>query len=344
MARQDFLNGGFTGKLGEVVGQRLRGKHYLRTYVVGANPQTPAQQANRGMFAKAMKLTAIAMNINGYNGEWDTSAMTEYNARVGTAKRRLQAGMSDEQSIPLHPDGWVPPVVLTIDYIRWVAGMLYLHSPNVVDLDVDDRTWKLVYTCYNRATNSTETGEYQCERIAGKTCFASELFYDVVPHYGDSFSFIVTTDDGGEEITSPQFTGVLARPDGGNRTYANTIAYTAGTGTTVTITTSKPTITDSKTKLALYYLYCTSVSSDIENEYHESLSLSPATGIINSFILYPASTNYASPSSVCGFIGCDVENDYEPTPYASAFCVFKDGTGRLENLGYPSPWEWYNWN
>lgn len=73
MAKQNFLNGGYIGKLGNTVGQRWKDKKIVRTYVIPANPNTPAQQTARQQFATANKLAQQAMNINGHTGVWDTS-------------------------------------------------------------------------------------------------------------------------------------------------------------------------------------------------------------------------------------------------------------------------------
>jgi hypothetical protein len=108
MAIQNFISGGFYGKLGEVVGQRWRNKRTIRRYVIGANPQTPLQQANRQNFRKAIELAQFAMNINKSAPAWDNEAVPEFSLRTGTAKSRLQLGLSESEAIPLFPDGYVP--------------------------------------------------------------------------------------------------------------------------------------------------------------------------------------------------------------------------------------------
>jgi hypothetical protein len=125
MAIQDFLSGGFYGKVGDVVGQRWHNKRYVRSYVKGTNPNTPAQQSNRATFGKATKLAQIAFNINKGHPSWDTTAKGEFSLRVGTARNRLKAGMSDADALPLYPDGYTPPIL--------ISGVSWSYSTGSVD-------------------------------------------------------------------------------------------------------------------------------------------------------------------------------------------------------------------
>ena len=115
MAKQNFLNGSYIGKLGDTVGQRWKDQHIIRSYVKPQNPKTPAQEANRQLFATANRLAQEAMNINGHTGVWDTSTKPEYAQRVGQAMRRLLLGYSEQDSLPLYPEGQAPStkVILT---------------------------------------------------------------------------------------------------------------------------------------------------------------------------------------------------------------------------------------
>lgn len=114
MAKQNFLNGGYIGKLGNTVGQRWKDKKIVRTYAIPTNPNTPAQQEVRQLFATANKLAQQAMTINGHQGVWDTSKSPEYSQRVGQAMRRLRLGYSEQDSVPLYPEGQSPAVAVEI--------------------------------------------------------------------------------------------------------------------------------------------------------------------------------------------------------------------------------------
>lgn len=114
MGFQNFIDGGFIGKVGNVVGQRWKDKRMIRTYVKGTQPNTPAQLQSRELFRIANKLAQQAMNINGHTGIWDTSQKPEYAQRVGLAYKRLRAGIPPEQALPLYPEGYNPPQDLQI--------------------------------------------------------------------------------------------------------------------------------------------------------------------------------------------------------------------------------------
>jgi len=122
MAIQNFLNGGYIGKLGQTVGQRWKDKKIIRTYVVPKNPNTPAQKQMREQFATANRLAQQAMTINGHQGIWDTSKVPEYSQRVGQAMRRLRLGYSEQDSLPLFPEGQSPASVLAIQNVTYDPG------------------------------------------------------------------------------------------------------------------------------------------------------------------------------------------------------------------------------
>ena len=75
--------GGFSGKVGPVVGGKWKDIDYMRGYVVPANPNTTAQQTVRAKFAKLISIAKSALStlINVY---WDPfySNMSGFNAFV----------------------------------------------------------------------------------------------------------------------------------------------------------------------------------------------------------------------------------------------------------------------
>jgi hypothetical protein len=131
MATQEFLSGGYIGKLGETVGQHWKQKRYIRRYVIPANPKTPAQMAGRTLFAAAIRLAQEAMVINGHQGVWPTDQITEFQGRTGQALRHLRAGDSEADSLPLFPDGSLFDVLL-------VAKNLFDMDTSGVEIVLDE--------------------------------------------------------------------------------------------------------------------------------------------------------------------------------------------------------------
>ena len=106
MAKQNFMAGGFVGKLGATVGQRWRNKRTIRSYVIPKNPQTPAQRANRGKFAQAIHAAQEAIIFNKGAPCWDKIDVTEWQQRVSTAKQRIDSGVTGGQYTTLL-SGWL---------------------------------------------------------------------------------------------------------------------------------------------------------------------------------------------------------------------------------------------
>jgi hypothetical protein len=109
MAKQEFLNGGFIGKLGQVVGQHWHNQRIVRSMAIPSNPRSDKQRAARGTFAQAISLAQQALAFNGHNGDWDTTSHSEFQARTQQALKHLHAGDSPEIALPLYPDGKTPP-------------------------------------------------------------------------------------------------------------------------------------------------------------------------------------------------------------------------------------------
>ena len=144
MAIQNFLAGGFYGKLGDVVGQRWRNKRTLRRYVIGANPQTPAQQANRQQFADAVSLAQEAMNINKSSPAWVKVEASEFSLRVGTARRRIKNAVPSGQVIPIIPDDYETFLTLNNLTLEQAAGELPSAIVSVTSIGADSRKFMFI--------------------------------------------------------------------------------------------------------------------------------------------------------------------------------------------------------
>lgn len=113
MAKQNFLAGGFYGKLGATVGQRWRNKRTLRVYVKTPNPDTPDQRANRGRFAQAIHAAQKALVFNNGTQAFYTEGLTEFQYRTSTAKQRIDAGLTGFAVLPLFPNNYTPAIQVT---------------------------------------------------------------------------------------------------------------------------------------------------------------------------------------------------------------------------------------
>lgn len=106
MAIQKFLQGGYVGKLGATIGQRWKNMRIVRSYVIPHNPKTEKQQANRGNFAEAVRVTHTAMAYNYGAPCWIREGNTEYAERVGQAKLAIDRGVAPALALPLFPTGY----------------------------------------------------------------------------------------------------------------------------------------------------------------------------------------------------------------------------------------------
>ena len=108
MAKQNFLAGGYYGKLGQTVGQRWKNKRIIRAYVIPRNPRTEAQQANRYSFGDSTGLAHRGMQMNFRAPCFDTSITPEWGQRVSIASQLKKAGKTGLDTVPLFPINYVP--------------------------------------------------------------------------------------------------------------------------------------------------------------------------------------------------------------------------------------------
>ena len=149
MAIQNFLSGGYYGKLGATVGQRWKNKRTIRTYVIPKNPRTPTQQANRGKFADAVTFAQMGLQMNYYCTLFEDPSFTKWNYRMKTARELKNSGLSDLDLIPLYPISFTPPTLLTTFTLSKVEGEKHV-SFTAPDLNLEtDRVLSLMFALYN---------------------------------------------------------------------------------------------------------------------------------------------------------------------------------------------------
>lgn len=151
MAKQNFLAGGFYGKLGAMVGQRWKNKRTIRTYVIPHNPNTPEQRKNRNGFAGAVQYAQMGMQMNYYCALFDNPNFTRWNYRMSVARNLKFAGMQDLNLIPLYPIDFTPPLVITQVKLKSVTGSKHVTFSLPELTWAEDRVFSLMFALYENA-------------------------------------------------------------------------------------------------------------------------------------------------------------------------------------------------
>lgn len=113
MAKQNFLAGGYYGKLGQTVGQRWKNIRTIRTYVVPHNPRTAVQQANRGKFGDCVFYAQVANQMNFNATCFVHESMTKWNYRMKTARGLQDLGLEELMRFPLYPTDFSVPYLIS---------------------------------------------------------------------------------------------------------------------------------------------------------------------------------------------------------------------------------------
>ena len=149
MAKQNFLAGGFYGKLGAMVGQRWKNKRTIRTYVIPKNPNTPEQKRNRNNFAGAVQFAQMGMQMNYYCNLFENPNFTKWNYRMSVARNLKFAGMTDLNLIPLYPTDFTPPTAITKIKVHSVSGNNHVTFSVPELTAVEDRVFSMMFALYN---------------------------------------------------------------------------------------------------------------------------------------------------------------------------------------------------
>lgn len=113
MAKQNFLSGGYYGKLGMTVGQRWKNIRTIRSYVIPRNPRTEAQQANRGLFGDCVFYAQVGMQLNYKAPCFVAADKTSWNYRMSTARGLQDLGLTELNRFPLYPIDFSVPYQIT---------------------------------------------------------------------------------------------------------------------------------------------------------------------------------------------------------------------------------------
>lgn len=241
MAIQNFLSGGYYGKLGATVGQRWKNKRTIRTYVVPANPRTPTQQANRGKFADAVTYAQMGMQMNYYCTLFDDPNFTKWNYRMKVARELKNAGLSGLDLIPLYPISFNPPVLLTEFTKATVTGQKHI-SFAAPDLALNaDRVLSLMFALYDEQDTFLGYKLYLGYYYASNPGYVEVDVDDVSEINTHCFVRIISNDD---EDSSTELIGSPRLAVGGSsidiHTFDKTIRSVQKSTTGITITFAEP--------------------------------------------------------------------------------------------------------
>ena len=237
MAIQNFLSGGYYGKLGATVGQRWKNKRTIRTYVVPNNPRTPSQQANRGKFADAVTYSQIGMQMNYYCALFDDPNMTRWNYRMKVARELKAAGFNDLDLIPLYPMSYTPTILLS-DFTRSkVEGNTHItFSCQNLTSEVD-RVFSIMFALYTEENEFLGYKLYLGYYYANNPGFIEVDVDDINEINNNCFVRIVSNDD--ENLNAPLIASAQLKVSGkviDVHTFDNTIKNVEVTNEGITIT------------------------------------------------------------------------------------------------------------
>ncbi len=237
MAIQNFLSGGYYGKLGATVGQRWKNKRTIRTYVVPNNPRTPSQQANRGKFADAVTYSQIGMQMNYYCALFDDPNMTRWNYRMKVARELKAAGFNDLDLIPLYPMSYTPSILLS-DFTRSkVEGNTHItFSCQNLTSEVD-RVFSIMFALYTEENEFLGYKLYLGYYYANNPGFIEVDVDDINEINNNCFVRIVSNDD--ENLNAPLIASAQLKVTGKAvdvHTFDNTIKDVEVTNEGITIT------------------------------------------------------------------------------------------------------------
>ena len=237
MAIQNFLSGGYYGKLGATVGQRWKNKRTIRTYVVPNNPRTPSQQANRGKFADAVTYSQIGMQMNYYCALFDDPNMTRWNYRMKVARELKAAGFNDLDLIPLYPMSYTPTILLS-DFTRSkVEGNTHItFSCQNLTSEVD-RVFSIMFALYTEENQFLGYKLYLGYYYANNPGFIEVDVDDINEINNNCFVRIVSNDD--ENLNAPLIASAQLKVAGKAvdvHTFDNTIKDVEVTNEGITIT------------------------------------------------------------------------------------------------------------
>jgi len=194
--------GGFSGKVGPVVGGKWKDVDYMRSYVVPANPNTTSQQTVRAKFAKLV-LTARSLLPAVLQPYWDSfySNMSGFNAWISqNYAGATSAGILDQDAVMT--TGTLEPTLEVSCIYDTATG----NTSSTYDSSINgngENSDKSISIVYDKSTGLTYTNIDNVTRADGADAMslptgltASNLYYFISFYRGSGASLIVSDSKG----------------------------------------------------------------------------------------------------------------------------------------------------
>lgn len=195
MAVQNFIEGGFYGKLGQTVGQRWRNIRIIKAYTIPHNPRTPKQQAMRGLFAEAVESSQVSMMLNQGSPIFDVEDNTSWGVRMASALARQKLGLAGFNLLPVIPKDFLP--TFTANQIKLVSTIPNTSATFSLQGELPDvaRNISIIY-----GTKQDASEEYQVSIATAVLNVGTPSTFTIADSHPEAFNsfskfLIISNDD-----------------------------------------------------------------------------------------------------------------------------------------------------
>ena len=195
MAVQNFIEGGFYGKLGQTVGQRWRNIRIIKAYTIPHNPRTPKQQAMRGLFAEAVESSQVSMMLNQGSPIFDVEDNTSWGVRMASALARQKLGLTGFNLLPVIPKDFLP--TFTANQIKLVSTIPNASATFSLQGELPDvaRNISIIY-----GTKQSASEEYQVSIATAVLNVGTPSTFTIADSHPEAFNsfskfMIISNDD-----------------------------------------------------------------------------------------------------------------------------------------------------
>lgn len=115
MGKQNFIQGGFKGKVGNVIGAGWKDILTIRSYTKPANPKTERQKTVRNAFALKVKASQLANQCNYGSSLFTSTSNTSWGLRMAAASSFYAENKNLLEFVPLIPYGYTPDYPTSAD-------------------------------------------------------------------------------------------------------------------------------------------------------------------------------------------------------------------------------------